>query len=138
MPLKKQQLAKSLPIKVFRSRLPLSLLANIGSDGIRSDQFLHLCRSSSTKEKFELKFTVAQLQNDSDPLFSLVRDCVVPEGCCVLVSDTMLAIALCCRPRRTVHIPCCLLTVYIQPDQIRSENCCNCDTGQARQKGEDA
>ena len=49
-----------------------------------------------------------------------------------------LVIALCCRPRRTIHIPCCLLTVYIQPDQIRSEKCCNCDTGQARQKGEEA
>ncbi|CAE7261772.1 unnamed protein product [Symbiodinium sp. KB8] len=52
---------------------------------------LEQSQASSTKEKFELKFTVAQLQNDSDPLFSLVRDCVVPEGCCVLVSDTMLA-----------------------------------------------
>ena len=93
MPLKKQQLPKSLRIKVLASRRPLSLLANIGSDGIRSVPTLvqEQSQASSTKEKFQLKFTVAQLQNDSDPLFSLVRDCVVPEGCCVLVSDTMLA-----------------------------------------------
>ncbi|CAE7365974.1 unnamed protein product [Symbiodinium sp. CCMP2592] len=48
-------------------------------------------QASSTKEKFELKFTVAKVDNGTDPLFSLLRDCVVPSGSCVLISDTMLA-----------------------------------------------